>query len=111
MRAKKRGTIVNIGSDAGLAASPKAGAAYVASKFGVTGLTQSINAEERERGIRACAIFPGDIDTPILENRPVPPSREARQKMLRPADVAECAMLAIRLGEHAIIEQLVIRPR
>jgi NAD(P)-dependent dehydrogenase (short-subunit alcohol dehydrogenase family) len=111
MRGKKRGTIVNIGSDAGLAASPKAGAAYVASKFGVTGLTQSINAEERANGIRACAIFPGDIDTPILENRPVPPSKEARQKMLRPSDVAECAWLAIRLGDHAIIEQLVIRPR
>ena len=39
-------------------ANAKAGAAYVASKFGVTGLTQSINAEERHNGIRACAIFP-----------------------------------------------------
>jgi NAD(P)-dependent dehydrogenase (short-subunit alcohol dehydrogenase family) len=111
MRANKRGTIVNIVSDAGLVAKPKAGAAYATSKFGVMGLTQSINAEEREHGIRACAICPGDIDTPILENRPVPPTAEARQKMLRPSDVAECAMLAIRLGDHAILEQLVIVPR
>jgi NADP-dependent 3-hydroxy acid dehydrogenase YdfG len=111
MRAQKRGTIVNIISDAGLIAHPKAGAAYAASKFGVTGLTQSINAEERGNGIRACGIFPGDIDTPILDKRPAPPSAEARQKMLKPVDIAKCVMLAIELGPHAIVEQLVIRPR
>ena len=111
MRSQKRGTIVNINSDAGLTAHPKAGAAYAASKFGVTGLTQSINAEERGNGIRACGIFPGDIDTPILDKRPAPPSAEAREKMLKPADIAKCVMLAIELGPHAIVEQLVIRPR
>src|SRR5437773_7038718 len=47
MRARKRGTIINIVSDAGKQASPKAGPAYVMSKFGLAGLTQSINAEER----------------------------------------------------------------
>jgi NAD(P)-dependent dehydrogenase (short-subunit alcohol dehydrogenase family) len=111
MRRQGEGTIVNVVSDAGLIANAKAGAAYVASKFGVTGLTQSINAEERERGIRACAIFPGDIDTPLLEKRPAPPSPEARAKMLRAEDVAECVMLAINLPVRAVVEQLVVRPR
>ena len=64
MRRHGSGTIVNVVSDAGKQASPKAGAGYVVSKFGMAGLTQAINAEERGRGIRACAIFPGDIDTP-----------------------------------------------
>jgi NADP-dependent 3-hydroxy acid dehydrogenase YdfG len=111
MRRQAEGTIVNIISDAGLIANAKAGAAYVASKFGVTGLTQSINAEERHNGIRACAIFPGDIDTPLLEKRPTPPPAEARAKMLRPEDVAECVMLAINLPQRAVVEQLVVRPR
>ena len=111
MRKQGRGTIVNVVSDAGLIANAKAGAAYVASKFGVTGLTQSINAEERQNGIRACAIFPGDIDTPLLERRPQPPTAEARAKMLQPEDVAECVMLAINLPERAVVEQLVVRPR
>jgi NAD(P)-dependent dehydrogenase (short-subunit alcohol dehydrogenase family) len=111
MRRQGEGTIVNVVSDAGLIANAKAGAAYVASKFGVTGLTQSINAEERERGVRACAIFPGDIDTPLLEKRPAPPPAEARAKMLRPEDVAECVMLAINLPQRAVVEQLVVRPR
>ena len=83
MRAQKSGTIVNIVSDAAKQASAKAGPAYVMSKFGLAGLTQSINAEEKENGIRACAVFPGDIDTPLLDLRPSPPPPEARQKMLR----------------------------
>ena len=111
MRRQREGTIVNVVSDAGLIANAKAGPAYVASKFGVTGLTQSINAEERDRGIRACAIFPGDIDTPLLEKRPHPPTQEARQKMLQSEDVAECVMLAINLPQRAVVEQLVVRPR
>jgi NAD(P)-dependent dehydrogenase (short-subunit alcohol dehydrogenase family) len=111
MRARKSGTIVNIISDAAKQASAKAGPAYVMSKFGLAGLTQSINAEERENGIRACAIFPGDIDTPLLELRPSPPSAEARAKMLRAEDVARCALLAIQLPPRAVIEEILIRPR
>ena len=111
MRKQGSGTIVNVVSDAGLLANAKAGPAYVASKFGVTGLTQSINAEERERGIRACAIFPGDIDTPLLEKRPAPPPPEARAKMLQPEDVAACVLLAINLPQRAVVEQLLVRPR
>jgi len=110
MRARKSGTIVHIVSDAGKQASPKAGPAYVMSKFGLAGLTQSINAEERGNGIRACAIFPGDIDTPLLDKRPSPPPAEARAKMMRPEDIAECVMLAINLPSRAVVEELVIRP-
>lgn len=111
MRAAKTGTIVHIVSDAGKQASPKAGPAYVMSKFGLAGLTQSINAEERGNGIRACAIFPGDIDTPLLEKRPSPPPAEARAKMMRAEDVAACAMLAINLPDRAVVEELIVRPR
>jgi NADP-dependent 3-hydroxy acid dehydrogenase YdfG len=111
MRERGSGTIVNIVSDAGKAASPKAGPGYVISKFGMAGLTSAINAEERNRGIRACSIFPGDIDTPILEKRPAPPDAAARAKMLQPEDVAECVLLAIHLPPRAIIEELIVRPR
>ena len=111
MRKQKEGTIVNIVSDAGLIANAKAGPAYVASKFGMAGLTQSINAEERANGVRAIAIFPGDIDTPLLEKRPVVPPPEARKNMLTAGDIADCVLLAINLPSRAVIEQLVIRPR
>jgi NAD(P)-dependent dehydrogenase (short-subunit alcohol dehydrogenase family) len=111
MRERGSGTIVNIVSDAAKQASAKAGPAYVISKFGLLGLTQSINAEERANGIRACAILPGDIDTPLLDKRPAPPTADLRKKMLRSEDVAECAWLAISLPDRAVIEEMVLRPR
>ena len=111
MRRKGAGTIVLIVSDAGIIANAKAGAAYVASKFAERGLAQSINAEERGNGIRCTSLCPGDIDTPILEKRPVIPPPEARLKMLQPEDVAECVMLAINLPDRAVVEELVLRPR
>jgi NAD(P)-dependent dehydrogenase (short-subunit alcohol dehydrogenase family) len=110
MRQRGAGTFVFINSEAGLRASPKAGVAYVASKFGLTGLAQSLNAEERAHGIRACSVFPGDIDTAILDLRPNPPPAEARAKMLQPADVAECVWLALSLPPRALVEELVVRP-
>lgn len=111
MRRRGRGTIVNVVSDAGKLASPKAGPAYVMSKFGLAGLTQSINAEERARGIRACAVFPGDIDTPLLLKRPEPPGAEARARMMRPEDVADCVLFCVNLPENVIVEELLVRPR
>jgi NAD(P)-dependent dehydrogenase (short-subunit alcohol dehydrogenase family) len=111
MRQRKSGTIVNIVSDAGKTASPKSGPAYSMSKFGLAGLNQSINAEERGNGIRACAIFPGDIDTPLLDKRPAPPDATARAKMMMPEDIAECALLAINLPPRTIVEEMLVRPR
>jgi NADP-dependent 3-hydroxy acid dehydrogenase YdfG len=111
MRARGSGTIVNIVSEAGKAASPKAGPGYVISKFGMAGLTSAINAEERAHGVRACSIFPGDIDTPILDKRPVVPDAAARAKMMTPEDIAACALLAINLPSRAIIEEMTVRPR
>lgn len=111
MRARGSGTIINIVSDAGKQASPKAGPAYVMSKFGLAGLNQSINAEERAHGVRACAIFPGDIDTPLLEKRPNPPDARARARMMRPEDVADCAVFCINLPANVIVEEMLVRPR
>src|ERR1051325_11601239 len=111
MRERRSGTIINVVSDSAKQASAKAGPAYVMSKFGLAGLTQSINAEERANGIRACAIFPGDIDTPLLNKRPQPPTAEQRAKMMQPEDVADCAIFCINLPSNVIVEEMLVRPR
>ena len=111
MRSQGSGTVINIVSDVGLAANPKAGTAYVASKFGQGALIQSINQEEQVHGIRACAIFPGDINTPLLDKRSKPPPVEARKEMLQPEDLAECVSLVLNLPSRAVVEQIVMRPR
>jgi NADP-dependent 3-hydroxy acid dehydrogenase YdfG len=111
MRKQQGGTIVNINSIAGQHASVLSGAAYVMSKFALAGLTQSINVEEAKHNIRATSIFPGDINTELLEKRPTTPPPEARDKMLQPQDIADCVMLALNLPPRAVVEELRITPR
>ncbi len=111
MRTRGSGTIVNVVSEAGKQASPKAGPGYVMSKFGMAGLTQAINAEERPRGIRATSIFPGDIDTPLLSKRPVVPDADARARMMKADDIADCVVFCIQLPPRVVVEEMLVRPR
>lgn len=111
MRERGAGTIVNINSDVGKLARDVAGAAYVASKFGLRGLTQQINVEERGRGIRACSILPRDINTPLLDKRPQPPSAEARSRMLQPEDLADCVWLVATLPPRVILDEISLSSR
>jgi NAD(P)-dependent dehydrogenase (short-subunit alcohol dehydrogenase family) len=111
MRARGTGTVININSDVGKLARDLAGVAYVTSKFGMSGLTQSLNVEERAHGIRACSIFPRDVNTPLLDKRPQPPSAEARARMVQPEDVAACVWLAASLPPSAIVEELSVYSR
>jgi NAD(P)-dependent dehydrogenase (short-subunit alcohol dehydrogenase family) len=111
MRARGAGTIVNINSDVGKIARDLAGPAYVSSKFGLMGLTQQINAEERTRGIRACSICPRDINTPLLDKRPQPPSSEARARMLQPEDLAACVWLVATLPPRVVMDEISLSSR
>jgi NADP-dependent 3-hydroxy acid dehydrogenase YdfG len=110
MRAAGRGTVVNVASIAGLTASLLSGPAYSASKAAVLSFTQSINLAERRHGIRACAICPGEVETPIMERRPNPPSAEARATMLQPEDIAETILHVAALPARAAVELVSIRP-
>jgi NAD(P)-dependent dehydrogenase (short-subunit alcohol dehydrogenase family) len=58
-------TIVNTASMAGLMPIARM-APYCASKFGVVGMSESLDAELRRRGIRVIAVCPGIIRTPII---------------------------------------------
>jgi NAD(P)-dependent dehydrogenase (short-subunit alcohol dehydrogenase family) len=111
MRQRGTGTIININSDVGKIARDLAGPAYVTSKFGLMGLTQQINAEERANGVRACSICPRDINTPLLDKRPEPPTPEARARMLQPEDLAACVWLAAGLPARAIVDEISLSSR
>lgn len=111
MRKQRTGTIINLVSMAAKSAGALPGVAYSASKFGQAALTQSINAEEKQWGVRATSIFPGEVDTPIMEDRPVKPPAGARATMLQPEDVAEAVVLVAALPMRAHIEEITIKPR
>jgi NAD(P)-dependent dehydrogenase (short-subunit alcohol dehydrogenase family) len=110
MRAQGGGTIIHVASDSGVRGNDFAGVAYTASKFGLRGLIEAINAEERRNGIRVTSICPGEVNTPLLDKRPIPVPAETRARMLQPEDVAECIALAASLPSRALVEEIVIRP-
>jgi NADP-dependent 3-hydroxy acid dehydrogenase YdfG len=111
MKKQNNGVVINIASMAGKKAGTVGGTAYSASKFGMASLNQSINAEFRNNGIRACCIFPGEVDTPILDHRPNPVSAEKRAAALMPEDIAAAALMVAQLPDRAIVEEITIFPR
>jgi NADP-dependent 3-hydroxy acid dehydrogenase YdfG len=110
MREQRSGTVVNVSSIAGYRAMALTGPAYNAAKAGVNAFTESINLADRRNGIRACAVCPGEVATPILELRPQPPSAEARASMLQPEDLAETILFVAALPQRANVELLTIYP-
>jgi NAD(P)-dependent dehydrogenase (short-subunit alcohol dehydrogenase family) len=110
MREAGQGQIINISSGAGLQPSAPAGVAYSASKQALHSLTGSINAEERRHGIRACVIAPGETDTPNLDLRPRPPSKEDRAATMRPVDIANAVVYVASQPDRVAVELLVINP-
>ena len=110
MKKAGRGTIINVSSMAGVSASPLAGMSYSAAKAAVINFTAFLNAELRNTGIRASVVIPGEVDTPILDGRPVVPDAEARQTMVTAEDTAEAITLIARLPQRAAIPELIIRP-
>jgi len=110
MRERKDGLIININSISGKRANPLGGIGYIAAKFGLRGLAMGLGAEEKDNGIRVCSIYPGEVNTPILDNRPVPLSAERLQNMLQPEDVAAAVLFVATLPPRANVPELVITP-
>ena len=110
MRARKDGLIINISSWAGRYASQLTGPAYNATKRAVIAVTESINIEECRNGIRATSILPGEVATPIMEKRPVPPSREERARMAQPEDLGAAILFVASMPGRTCVNELIISP-
>lgn len=110
MRKRGYGLIINMASIAAKRASQLSGAAYSASKHGMLALTHAINEEEAQYGIRATALCPGEVDTPILDCRPEPVSPDHRERILKPEDIAAAALFVASLPSRACVPELIIKP-
>ncbi|HXX12978.1 MAG TPA: SDR family oxidoreductase [Burkholderiales bacterium] len=110
MRTRKDGVVINISSWAGKYTSAGVGAAYNGSKAAVVSLTETINMEECANGIRACAICPAEVATPILDRRPSPPPAEERAKMLQAADLGETIRWVAEQPPHVCVNEIIISP-
>lgn len=110
MRERRDGLFVNITSISGKRASDLGGIAYCASKFAATGLGTAVGLEEAPNGIRITNVYPGEVDTPLLEQRPQPVSDERRATMLKPQDVAHTVVAIAQLPPRAHVPEIVIKP-
>ena len=110
MRAQGDGLIINVSSWAGRFNSYLSGPAYNAAKHGMLALNASLNMEECRNGIRACAICPGEVATPILDARPVKLSDEDKARMLQPEDLAETIVFVARMPSHVCLNEILISP-
>jgi len=110
MRARKDGLIINISSWAGRYASVLTGPAYNATKRAVIAVSESINMEECMHGIRATSILPGEVATPIMEKRPVPPSAEERARMAQAEDFGKAILFVATMPARTCVNEMVIAP-
>ncbi|MGL4263901.1 MAG: SDR family oxidoreductase [Afipia sp.] len=110
MRAQKDGVIINVASWAGRHVSKMTGPAYTTTKHAVLALTHSFNMDEFKNGLRACCLSPGEVATPILKLRPVPPSAEDMAKMLQPEDLGRTIAFVASMPAHACINEILISP-
>lgn len=84
MRAQGGGQMIHTSSMSGRNIGPMAGPGYIAAKHAVVAMSHSINVEECINNIRSTAFCPGEVNTPILKNRPNPLSDEDLARMLQP---------------------------
>ena len=110
MRERKDGLIINVSSWAGRYASTLTGPGYNATKHAVVALTESINMEECMNGIRATSVLPGEVATPILEKRPVPPPPEERARMLQAEDLGKTILFIASLPARACVNEIIVSP-
>jgi NAD(P)-dependent dehydrogenase (short-subunit alcohol dehydrogenase family) len=110
MRERKDGLIVNISSVAGKRASVLGGVAYSASKFAATALGMTAALEEGNHGIRITNVYPGEVETPILDQRPVPVSAEHRARILQPEDLGAAVLMVACLPPRAHVAEMIIKP-
>jgi NADP-dependent 3-hydroxy acid dehydrogenase YdfG len=110
MRQRQNGLVIQICSISGIRASTLGGAGYSASKFGQSALGMCLGREEGKNGIRSTVIYPGEVNTPILDARPVPVAAERCAAILQPEDIAAAVRFLVELHPRARVPELVITP-
>jgi NAD(P)-dependent dehydrogenase (short-subunit alcohol dehydrogenase family) len=97
-----KGWIVNLASIAGTTPTPGL-TVYGATKAAVIALTRSLNAELDDAGVRAIAICPGFVDTPMAQW-----SGLSAEEMIQPEDCAEIVRSLLRLSPAARVPVVVV---
>jgi NADP-dependent 3-hydroxy acid dehydrogenase YdfG len=107
---KAGGLMIHTGSWAAHFISAPPGGVYTAAKSAVVAMSHSINLEENVNNIRSCVLSPGDVRTPLMNQRPTVISAEARAQMLDPTEVADIVLYLACLPARVCITEVIVGP-
>ncbi|KAB2847122.1 MAG: SDR family NAD(P)-dependent oxidoreductase [Hyphomicrobiaceae bacterium] len=110
MRAQGDGLLIHTSSWAGRFVGLMSGAAYLSAKHAIVAMSHSINMEECIHGIRSSVFCPAEVATPILDNRPRPPTKEERAQMLQPEDCGDLIRYIACLPKHVCMNEVLLSP-
>jgi NADP-dependent 3-hydroxy acid dehydrogenase YdfG len=110
MRAQQDGVIIHTASMAGRFIGGVSGQIYVAAKHGIVAMSHGLNMEECVNGIRSTVFLPGEVATPILDQRPNPVGPEVRAKMVQPADCGDLIRYIANLPKHVVMNEVHLAP-
>ena len=102
------GDVIMIASVAGLRPSVMAGAAYSSAKSAARAYMDVLRQEVSRSGIRCISVFPGEVDTPILDNRALIPGHEERAVMMQSTDISHAVCMALSMPRRATVSEIVL---
>jgi NAD(P)-dependent dehydrogenase (short-subunit alcohol dehydrogenase family) len=104
------GIVINVASMAGIATSYLGGMIYSSVKAAVIHFTRFLNFELTNTGVRASVLIPAEVDTPIMDNRPIPPTADDRSTMIGVDECVEALTMIASLPKRSTISELRIKP-
>jgi NADP-dependent 3-hydroxy acid dehydrogenase YdfG len=110
MRAQQDGVIIHTASMAGRFIGGVSGPIYVAAKHGIVAMSHGLNMEECVNGIRSTVFLPGEVATPILDQRPNPVPPEVRARMVQPVDCGDLIRYIANLPKHVVMNEVHLAP-
>lgn len=109
MLKRRKGTIINVASTAGLGGGSNA-AAYHTSKWGVLGFTESLDEKVRRYNVKVCALYSGGVNTDFAVGRGHAPDASHMAYFLEAEDVARVIFLMDTQLSHVLINQIAMQP-
>ncbi len=110
MQERQDGLIINISSISGKRAYALGGVAYSASKFAMAAMGTAVGNEQAKNGIRVTNVYPGEVNTPILDNRPTPVSDEHKAQILQMDDIGGLVVAIAALPPRAHVPEIIVKP-
>jgi NADP-dependent 3-hydroxy acid dehydrogenase YdfG len=110
MREQQDGLLIHTASMAGRFIGGVSGPIYTVAKHGIVAMSHGLNMQECINGIRSTVFLPGEVATPILDQRPNPVGPEVRARMVQPADCGDLIRYIAGLPKHVVMNEVHLSP-